>query len=286
MLVLALESLEGCRLPRMAAGASLTTDFPVAIATGSHPFPSRTRKLRLSAPMVLGGRPPGRVGRRRELSYECPFPLGNGHSSFSSVTSSVMPAARRPSSASGARRSGAPQRGAAKRRDPRADGRERPARRPEGEEGARPGRRTTTSGRRPPPGKGDDKRPARRVPPRQVVRPQTTAEARAAEVRVRRGPRPPRPAEVAPPPWEPEQWVAEEEPIRRAAEKATARARPARSARPADLAPEVADDLARAADPGRHGPLPGTARQCRRRTGPWKVRGCPPDGPARAARRA
>ena len=48
-----------------SAGASLTTDFPVAIATGSHPFPSRTRKLSLSAPMVLGGRPPGRVGRRR-----------------------------------------------------------------------------------------------------------------------------------------------------------------------------------------------------------------------------
>ena len=45
--------------------------------------------------------------------------------------------------------------------------------------------------------------------------------------------------------------MAEEEPIRRAAEKATARARPPRSARPADLAPEVTDDLARAAEPGR-----------------------------------
>src|SRR4051794_38307911 len=39
--------------------------FPVAIAAESHPFPSRTRKLSLPAPMVLGGRPPGRVGRRR-----------------------------------------------------------------------------------------------------------------------------------------------------------------------------------------------------------------------------
>ncbi len=38
---------------------------PVAIAAGSHPFPFRTRKLSPPAPMVLGGRPPGRVGRRR-----------------------------------------------------------------------------------------------------------------------------------------------------------------------------------------------------------------------------
>src|SRR6476620_5588482 len=73
MLVLALESLEGCRLPRMAAAASLTTDFPVAIAAGSHPFPSRTRKLRLPAPMVLGGRPPGRVGRRRISQARTPL---------------------------------------------------------------------------------------------------------------------------------------------------------------------------------------------------------------------
>lgn len=38
------------------------------MATGSHPFPSRTRKLSLSAPMVLGERSPGRVGRRRSSS--------------------------------------------------------------------------------------------------------------------------------------------------------------------------------------------------------------------------
>ncbi len=35
------------------------------MAAGSHPFPFRTRKLSPPAPMVLGGRPPGRVGRRR-----------------------------------------------------------------------------------------------------------------------------------------------------------------------------------------------------------------------------
>jgi hypothetical protein len=40
---------------------------PVAIAAESHPFPSRTRKLSPPAPMVLGGKPPGRVGRRRIL---------------------------------------------------------------------------------------------------------------------------------------------------------------------------------------------------------------------------
>ena len=39
--------------------------FSVAIAAGSHPFPFRTRKLSLPAPMVLGDRSPGRVGRRR-----------------------------------------------------------------------------------------------------------------------------------------------------------------------------------------------------------------------------
>ena len=35
------------------------------MATGLHLFPFRTEKLSPSAPMVLGGQPPGRVGRRR-----------------------------------------------------------------------------------------------------------------------------------------------------------------------------------------------------------------------------
>jgi hypothetical protein len=39
--------------------------FPVVIEAMSHPIPSRTRKLSLSSPMVLHGRPCGRVGRRR-----------------------------------------------------------------------------------------------------------------------------------------------------------------------------------------------------------------------------
>ena len=50
--------------------------FPVTIAAGSHPFPSRTRKLSLPAPMVLGGRPSGRVGRCRNLSQRQPHALG------------------------------------------------------------------------------------------------------------------------------------------------------------------------------------------------------------------
>ena len=40
-------------------------EFPVTIARGKHLYPSRTQKLRLSAPMVLGWKRPGRVGRRR-----------------------------------------------------------------------------------------------------------------------------------------------------------------------------------------------------------------------------
>ena len=38
------------------------------IAVGKHLFPFRTEKLSPPAPMVLGGQPPGRVGRRRITS--------------------------------------------------------------------------------------------------------------------------------------------------------------------------------------------------------------------------
>ena len=41
----------------------------MAIAKGIHLFPYRTQKLSPSAPMVLGGRPPGRVGRCRISIY-------------------------------------------------------------------------------------------------------------------------------------------------------------------------------------------------------------------------
>src|SRR6267143_2432254 len=39
-------------------------------ATGPHPFPSRTRSLSLSAPMVLPSRGGGRVGRRQLLTQK------------------------------------------------------------------------------------------------------------------------------------------------------------------------------------------------------------------------
>jgi hypothetical protein len=39
----------------------------VALAEGSHPVPSRTRKLSPPAPMVLPGKLGGRVGRRRSI---------------------------------------------------------------------------------------------------------------------------------------------------------------------------------------------------------------------------
>src|SRR6266852_5655738 len=40
-------------------------EFPVVIPRGSHPFPSRTRKLSLAGPMILHGQLCGNVGRRR-----------------------------------------------------------------------------------------------------------------------------------------------------------------------------------------------------------------------------
>ena len=51
--------------------------FPVVIAAKSHPIPSRTRKLSSPAPMVLHGRPCGRVGRRR-IFLGSPRPYGRG----------------------------------------------------------------------------------------------------------------------------------------------------------------------------------------------------------------
>ena len=49
--------------------------FGGEIARGKHLFPFRTEPLSLSAPMVLGGQPPGRVGRRRSFTKAA---LGGG----------------------------------------------------------------------------------------------------------------------------------------------------------------------------------------------------------------
>src|SRR5262249_54813686 len=46
--------------------------FPVAIARGQHLFPFRTESLSLFAPMVLGEKSPGRVGRRRDIFTTSP----------------------------------------------------------------------------------------------------------------------------------------------------------------------------------------------------------------------
>ena len=47
--------------------AQSAKSFSVAMPRGSHPFPSRTRKLSPSAPMVLPGELGGRVGHRRDF---------------------------------------------------------------------------------------------------------------------------------------------------------------------------------------------------------------------------
>ena len=48
-----------------AARHQTSSQFPVVMTRGSHLFPSRTQKLSLSVPMVLGWTRPGRVGRCR-----------------------------------------------------------------------------------------------------------------------------------------------------------------------------------------------------------------------------
>ena len=52
--------------------------FLVVMAAGSHPFPFRTRKLSLPAPMVLGGNSPGRVGRCQNFFKRLPSLLAVG----------------------------------------------------------------------------------------------------------------------------------------------------------------------------------------------------------------
>ena len=46
-------------------GIATGSSFLAVIATGSHPFPYRTRQLSPSAPMVVGPQGPSRVGRRQ-----------------------------------------------------------------------------------------------------------------------------------------------------------------------------------------------------------------------------
>ena len=97
------------------------------------------------------------------------------------------------------------------------------------------------------------------MPPRRVVPPKTTAQIRSAEVKAARGLREPRQA-AEPAPWEREQWI-DDGPLRSEARKATERAKrpdradgtgkPSGRRKSVDLAPEVADDLQRAAPAAR-----------------------------------
>ena len=78
-----------CRLPKPAMHRTSASFFLAAIPKRSHPFPSRTRKLSSSGPMVLQGQPCGRVGRCRgfEGSVE-----RLGPHSFSAPRSLLAPA--------------------------------------------------------------------------------------------------------------------------------------------------------------------------------------------------
>jgi hypothetical protein len=60
------------------------------MSEGSHPFPSRTRKLSPPEPMVLRGKPRGRVGRCRILFENPRCPRGNGGFLFSTHRSSAV----------------------------------------------------------------------------------------------------------------------------------------------------------------------------------------------------
>ncbi len=64
-----------CSLVRFSSstGVVVSPNFRWRIAKGKHLFPFRTEQLSLSAPMVLGGQPPGRVGRRRFLLRKPPL---------------------------------------------------------------------------------------------------------------------------------------------------------------------------------------------------------------------
>ena len=52
--------------------------IPVTLAERLHPFPSRTRKLSSPAPKILGGQPPGKIGRRRDISFCARPAVGDG----------------------------------------------------------------------------------------------------------------------------------------------------------------------------------------------------------------
>ena len=68
--------------PRKRRTAQTLHRFPVTMAKGIHLFPCRTQKLSLSAPMVLGWRRLGRVGRCRIPWKERPARKGGSFFSY------------------------------------------------------------------------------------------------------------------------------------------------------------------------------------------------------------
>ena len=72
------------------------------IAKGRHLFPFRTEQLSLSAPMVLGGQPPGRVGRRR-FFFDYEPPRWGGSRRFRAPRSGPRSRDRRPAAAKSSR---------------------------------------------------------------------------------------------------------------------------------------------------------------------------------------
>src|SRR5215204_4288551 len=75
------------RFSRSTGAVSQT--FGGEIARGKHLFPFRTEPLSLSAPMVLGGQPPGRVGRRRSFT-KAAFEGGFRRSEITSAASAFI----------------------------------------------------------------------------------------------------------------------------------------------------------------------------------------------------
>src|SRR3954464_4565543 len=73
---------------------AVSKPFGGEIARGKHLFPFRTEPLSLSAPMVLGGQPPGRVGRRRSFHESRPSGRLSSFRPFSAIASFIKRSSR------------------------------------------------------------------------------------------------------------------------------------------------------------------------------------------------
>jgi len=207
-------------------------------------------------------RPPSKSGRPPKAGA----PRGSSASRGGSRTGAGRAAGRSDSRGEG--QSGRPA-GRGPRPDGSATGRTTSPRKYDSD-GGRTGPPRRSSGRRDPRATPteDGERPRRydssrsggrdRVPPRRIVRPKTAAQVRSAEVKALRGEREPR-DNAEPPPWQREQWI-DDGPLRSEARKAATRAQKhdvteavsnSRRRKSLELAPDVAEDLERAAPSAR-----------------------------------